>query len=147
MSVSWAASSVVHSCRKIGKMALAERPRRKTKSTHVNIVTALLGTVRIKLTDNPLYNAVHPSFTMIFLVVYMTPRRVWALTIPSEEASSANGRRWVCNRVRTTSCGYVVIDAVILAIAEQRRMRLLLRGTSGSFSEDKSNFPLVKCIP
>lgn len=46
--------------------------------------------------------------------------------------SSANGRLWVCNRVRTTSCGYVAIEAVIFAIAEQRR---IVRGVSGTSEE------------
>jgi hypothetical protein len=44
-------------------------------TTHVAIVITLFGTVRIRLIDNPLYNAVQPSLTMIFLVVYTIPRR------------------------------------------------------------------------
>ena len=50
--------------------------------------------------------------------------------------SSASGRLCVCNRVRTTSCGYVAIEAVIFAIAEQRR---IARGGGGA-SEVPSTF-------
>lgn len=32
--------------------------------THVNIVTALFGTVRIRLTERPLYRALQPSFAI-----------------------------------------------------------------------------------
>jgi hypothetical protein len=106
-------------------------------STHDNIVTMLFGTVRNKLIDNPLYNDSQPSLTTIFLAVYIIPRRRWDLTMPSEEASSAKGRRWVCNRVRTTSCGYVAIEAVIFAMAEHMPMGQAVRGTVGSFSGKK----------
>jgi hypothetical protein len=44
-------------------------------TTHVNSVTALLGTVRMRFMDNPLYIAVHPSFLIIFVVVYIIPPR------------------------------------------------------------------------
>ena len=54
--------------------------------THVNIVTALLGTVRNRLIDSPLYNDVHPSFAINFLVVYIIPPRR-CLIIPSEDKS------------------------------------------------------------
>ena len=74
-----------------------------TTTTHVNIVTALLGTVRNRLIDSPLYNDVHPSFTINFLVVYIMPPRGCCLTIPSEDRSSAINRRCVCIRVRMTS--------------------------------------------
>ena len=76
---------------------------RLTTLTHVNIVTALLGTVRNRLIDSPLYNDVHPSFTINFRVVNIIPPRGCRLIIPSEDKSSAIGRRCVCIRVRTTS--------------------------------------------
>lgn len=71
---------------------------------------------------------------MIFLVVYIIPRLVYDFTIPSGEVSLARGLRWVCSRVRTTSWGYVAIDAVIFATPEQNNIVLLLSGTSGFFS-------------
>ena len=75
----------------------------RASATHVNIVTALLGTVRSRLTDSPLYNDVHPSFAINFLVVYTIPPRGCCLIMPSEDKSSAINRRCVCIRVRTTS--------------------------------------------
>lgn len=92
------------------------------EGTYVSIVTALFGTVLIKFMLNPLYNPDQPSLTTIFLAVYIVPRRECRFTIPSDDMSSANGRFCVCNRVRTTSCGYVATEAVIFAMAEQRRM-------------------------
>lgn len=96
------------------------------------MVTALFGTVLIKLILNPLYNPDQPSLTTIFFAVYIVPRLECRFTIPSDDMSSANGRLCVCNRVRTTSCGYVATEAVIFAIAEQRRMA---RGESGASEE------------
>lgn len=92
------------------------------RGTHVSIVTALFGTVLIKFTLNPLYKPDQPSLTTILFAVWIVPRRECRFTIPSDDMSSASGRLWVCNRVRTTSCGYVAIDAVIFATAEQARM-------------------------
>jgi hypothetical protein len=114
----------------------------KKAHTHVNIVTALLGTVRNRFTDKPLYSPVQPSFTTSFRTVYITPPRRtcrgsstnrasfeyrlptrfadgYRFTIPSELTSSASGRLCVCSRVRITSCGYVAMDAVILDTALQ----------------------------
>jgi hypothetical protein len=42
------------------------------------------------------------------------------LSSPSDD--SISGRRCVCSRVRTTSCGYVTTDAVIFAAAEHSRI-------------------------
>lgn len=106
--------------------------RTKGRSTYVSIVTALFGTVLNRFTLNPLYNPDQPSLITIFLAVWIAPRRECRFTIPSEDMSSANGRFWVCNRVRTTSCGYVAIEAVIFAIAEQVR---IVRGGSGTSEE------------
>ena len=61
--------------------------------THVSMVTALLGTVRRRLIDNPLYNPVQPSFRMSLAVVYIIPLCTCRLIMPSEDRSSARGRR------------------------------------------------------
>lgn len=98
------------------------------RGAYVSIVTALLGTVLIKFMLSPLYNPDQPSLITIFFAVYIVPRLECCLTIPSDDMSSANGLFCVCNRVRTTSCGYVATEAVIFAIAEQTRMA---RGESG----------------
>lgn len=125
--------------------------RKHKRHTHVNIVTALLGTVRNRFTDKPRYNPVQPSFTTSFRTVYIIPPRLtcrgfstnrasfeyilptrsadgYRFTIPSELTSSANGRLCVCSRVRITSCGYVAMDAVILDTALQIKMSRGVRG-------------------
>ena len=80
----------------------------------MSIVTALLGTVRTRLTDNPRYIARPPSLRMIVFAIMITPgTRPWVST----DASLA--RRNVCRRVRRTSCGYVANVAVIFASDEQ----------------------------
>ena len=70
------------------------------KSPHVNMVTALFGTVLSRLTDRPLYSPTQPSFSINLLVVFMIPFH--GLIIPSDDTSD-NGRRCVCSRVRITS--------------------------------------------
>lgn len=70
------------------------------KRPHVNMVTALFGTVLSRLTDRPLYSPTQPSLSINLLVVFMIPFH--GFIIPSDDTSD-NGRRCVCNRVRITS--------------------------------------------
>jgi hypothetical protein len=76
-------------------MSIPENTNNLWEWTHVSMVTALLGTVRRRLIDNPLYSPVQPSLRMSLVVVYMIPPRTCRLIMPSEDISSARGRRWV----------------------------------------------------
>jgi hypothetical protein len=91
--------------------------------SHVSIVTALLGTVRKRLIDNPLYNPRQPSLVITFLKVPTTPACTFA-GVPCRVASAslAISRRWICKRVRMTSCGYVATEAIILDAPEHARI-------------------------
>jgi hypothetical protein len=73
---------------------------KRNKRPHVNMVTALFGTVLSRLTDRPLYSPTQPSLSISLLVVFMIPFH--GFIIPSDDTSD-NGRRCVCNRVRITS--------------------------------------------
>ena len=95
---------------------------RKQGRTHVNIVTALFGTVRMRLIESPLYRPRQPSKCRIFLTVPTTPERLRGGMLGSMR------RRCVWRRVRMTSCGYVAIDAIIFDVAEQSRMTCGGRG-------------------
>lgn len=119
--------------------------RQKDRGTYVSMVTALFGTVLSKFTLSPLYNPDQPSLITIFFAVYTTPRRECRFTIPSDDMSSDSGRFCVCNRVRTTSCGYVAIEAVIFAIAEQRRIARGASGTSERPSEITYRWVRIAC--
>lgn len=46
----------------------------------------------------------------------------FACIVPSLPGGSVGELRCICNLVRTTSCGYVVTDAIALLPAEQRRI-------------------------
>lgn len=109
--------------------------------THVNMVTALFGTVRKRLIDNPLYKPRHPSSRTIRRAAWTSPLYLFvsfdfgfefALATPSAPTIPmpfpGRNRRCICKRVRTTSWGYVAMEAVILEIAEHRRMVLVVRG-------------------
>ena len=117
-----------------GELKMCRTARGEGGRTHVSIVTALLGTVRMRLIERPLYSADQPSFTMSLRVVRTIPARGCRLIIPSDDASSASGRRCVWRRVRITSCGYVATDAVIFEMAEHRRIVLPVMGVSESRS-------------
>lgn len=88
----------------------------------MTIVTALFGTVRTRLTDSPRYSDRHPSLCTIVFAVLMIPGTFGRMWFVGDDLSISC--LCVCSRVRRTSWGYVAIDAVIFATAEQPRNSL-----------------------
>lgn len=91
-------------------------------------MTALLGTVRTRFTDSPLYSPRHPSCRTMSVTVLITPARGWSV-ITSPRRALLTILFCVWSRVRTTSCGYVVIEATIFDAAEQARNCLGVRSS------------------